>query len=1022
MGLKRQLRQLTGFPLRRRSLLGLLILLVASYLGNLARWNLFFNIDLIFGSIAVWLVVGFYGVRWGVLAGALSGVCTYFLWGHVYAGMVFTLEALFVGVLFYGARPISRPNMVLLDGLFWLLIGVPLGWFFYAGVLQAEPFQVQIILLKQPVNGIFNALVASLLMTYLPIHRWLNRPSAINSLAVQQTLFNLLVSFVFFPTLLLIVLASRDVVDNIRAEAQADLSRVSGYAVAALRSWHQEHLRSANELALQVVQYHKADLEHLQHHLESTQRLLPDLRQVQVWNREGRLLVSSHNRSRSSNRSDEAFDEPFGKAFDSAIAPLSPYAALARQTLQPILSDVVSGSPPYVIWNFPIVRDGQVEGLITSELTLDRVESLLRQSAGDQDLDLTLVGRRQAVVLSTQGDRPPGSLLQLPENSSIEQLDEHFYQLFPDKHRPIMVRWINSSFVQEVPVDTGLPWTLEVMASAQPDVRNIQSIYSRNLALLLAIALLALLVSALVSQWMVRPLSRLAQVTTNLSDKLLAGQPIDWPDSQITELAFLVKNFRTMGKTLTQQFGAIQQALSYEALVRRITDSVRDSLDESQILQTAVQALGQELNLLCCDAALYSADQKYSTIQYEYTTALPSALGTSFAIPNEFSEVHGLLLRGESCQFCATLPHPVRPSACMMTVLAHPIWDDQGVLGDLWLFKPQGECFEEPEVRLVQQVASQCAIALRQARLYEAAQIQLKVLEDLNLLKDDFLSTVSHELRTPITNIKMAINMLKLSQQNERREQYLKILEAECEREANLINDLLDLQRLASGTQALELTPISLQDWVLHVVESFQERIRNRQQTLQIEISDKLPVITSDPACLERILTELLNNACKYTPPGEKIRVAACAVGPFDCETAVMTETTAETTTETITKATGGDRPFALKPFAAAPNLASAQNFASLYSSNSGFFVLRVCNSGVEIPTEALDHIFEKFYRVPGIDRWKQGGTGLGLALVQKMTEHLGGSIQVASAARQTCFTVVLPVAPPHQTAPQSTV
>ncbi|BAU44360.1 Alkaline phosphatase synthesis sensor protein PhoR [Leptolyngbya sp. O-77] len=1008
MGLKRQLGQLTGFPLRRRSILGLLILLVASYLGNLARWNLFFNIDLIFGSIAVWLVVGFYGVRWGVLAGALSGACTYFLWGHPYAGMVFTLEALFVGFLFYHSCSASRPNLVLLNGLFWLLIGVPLGWFFYDKVLQIDPVQVQIILLKQPVNGIFNALIASLLMIYLPIHRWIDRPKALNSLALQQALFNLLVAFVFLPTLLLIMFASRDVIDTIRSDAQADLSRVSGHAVASLRLWHQEHLQSASELALQVAKYGESDQEHLQHHLESSQRLLPDLHRVQVWDREGRVIVSSDTMSDGES--------------DVAIALRQEDIRLARQTLQPILSDVIPGALPRVVWSVPIVQRLRLEGLILSEVGLGRVETLLRQSLSGEGMDLTLVGRNQTVVLSTRGDRPPGSRFQQPQDSIVEPLGDNFYQVFPERSRPIMARWMNSWFGQAVPVAAGLPWTLVAEASAQSDVRNIQRIYSRNLALLLAIALLALLVSALVSQRMVRPLSRLAQVTTNLPDKLLAGQPIDWPDSQITELAFLVKNFRTMGKTLTQQFGAIQQALSYEALVRRITDSVRDSLDESQILQTAVQALGQELNLLCCDAALYSADQKYSTIQYEYTIALPSALGTSFAIPNEFSEVHGLLLRGESCQFCAALPHPVRPTACMMTVLAHPIWDDQGVLGDLWLFKPQGECFEEPEVRLVQQVASQCAIALRQARLYEAAQIQLKALEDLNLLKDDFLSTVSHELRTPITNIKMAINMLKLSQQNERREQYLKILEAECEREANLINDLLDLQRLASGTQALELEPISLQDWVLHIVESFQERIRNRQQTLQIEISDKLPVITSDPACLERILTELLNNACKYTPPGEKIRVAACAVGLFDCEAAVMTETTAETTAETIAKTTGGDRPFALKPFSAAPNLDSAQNFASLPSPNPGFFVLRVCNSGVEIPAEALEHIFEKFYRVPGIDRWKQGGTGLGLALVQKMTEHLGGSIQVASAARQTCFTVALPVSPPHQTAPQSTV
>jgi Signal transduction histidine kinase len=84
--------------------------------------------------------------------------------------------------------------------------------------------------------------------------------------------------------------------------------------------------------------------------------------------------------------------------------------------------------------------------------------------------------------------------------------------------------------------------------------------------------------------------------------------------------------------------------------------------------------------------------------------------------------------------------------------------------------------------------------------------------------------------------------------------------------------------------------------------------------------------------------------------------------------------------------------------------------------------LLHICNSGVEIPAEALDRIFEKFYRVPGVDRWKQGGTGLGLALVQRMAEHLGGSIQVASAAHQTCFTVALPVAPRHEIAPRSAV
>jgi signal transduction histidine kinase len=76
----------------------------------------------------------------------------------------------------------------------------------------------------------------------------------------------------------------------------------------------------------------------------------------------------------------------------------------------------------------------------------------------------------------------------------------------------------------------------------------------------------------------------------------------------------------------------------------------------------------------------------------------------------------------------------------------------------------------------VQQVANQCAIAIRQARLYQTATAQVESLEKLNQLKDDFLSTVSHELRTLITNMKMALQMLKVSPTAERRERYLEIL------------------------------------------------------------------------------------------------------------------------------------------------------------------------------------------------------------------------------------------------------
>ena len=74
-------------------------------------------------------------------------------------------------------------------------------------------------------------------------------------------------------------------------------------------------------------------------------------------------------------------------------------------------------------------------------------------------------------------------------------------------------------------------------------------------------------------------------------------------------------------------------------------------------------------------------------------------------------------------------------------------------------------------------------------------------------------------------------------------------------------------------------------------------------------------------------------------------------------------------------------------------------------------FLLSVTNSGVEIPADELPRIFEKFYRVANADRWQQGGTGLGLALVKKLVEHLGGTIEAKSIQSQTTFRIELPTA-----------
>lgn len=406
----------------------------------------------------------------------------------------------------------------------------------------------------------------------------------------------------------------------------------------------------------------------------------------------------------------------------------------------------------------------------------------------------------------------------------------------------------------------------------------------------------------------------------------------------------------------------LQQALAFEAMLKRITDKVRDSLDEDYILSTTVKELAQGLGVICCDTGLYNAEHTASMISHDYSTGT-SAVGRTMQMSDR-PEIYQHLLQGQYLQFSIHDGLRIRTIEPSSTILACPILDDQGVLGDLWLFRPQNLVFNELEIRLVQQVANQCAIAIRQARLYQTAQAQVAELEKLNRLKDDFLSTVSHELRTPVSNMKMAIHMLRMAPNRERQERYLQILQSECTREADLINDLLDLQRLEAASYPLFVVEsIDLQEWLPELIEPFQTRSHQHQQTLHLEFLSQPPPLVSDRASLNRVIAELLNNACKYTPPQGQIVLQ------------VGYEPQAQTT------------------------LPGAKASVTLAFRNQ-----------VEIPAAELPRIFEKFYRVPNADPWKQGGTGLGLALVQRLAERLKGSIRVESGAGWTTFFLTLPV------------
>ncbi|AFY43805.1 response regulator [Nostoc sp. PCC 7107] len=283
-----------------------------------------------------------------------------------------------------------------------------------------------------------------------------------------------------------------------------------------------------------------------------------------------------------------------------------------------------------------------------------------------------------------------------------------------------------------------------------------------------------------------------------------------------------------------------------------------------------------------------------------------------------------------------------------------------------------------------------------------ARQLEIQMLEQqrLNQLKEDFLAATSHEMRTPLSNMKMAITMLESILDRRRIIQsgkppevnavarYINILRSECERELNLVDDLLNMRFVDADMYPLELTSIHLQDWLPHITESFQELAQTQQQILQVDIPPELPNIITDLAILTRIVSELLTNAYRYTPLGKVIAVTA--------------------------------------------QLTTILNYPNLQDKlcvlKTPGMEITVSNFGVEIPATEQSKIFEPFYRISQNQNQDKSsifdfndqvlqnesalnsGTGLGLTLVKKLVEYLQGAIAVTSSQGWTRFTIQLPL------------
>ncbi len=254
--------------------------------------------------------------------------------------------------------------------------------------------------------------------------------------------------------------------------------------------------------------------------------------------------------------------------------------------------------------------------------------------------------------------------------------------------------------------------------------------------------------------------------------------------------------------------------------------------------------------------------------------------------------------------------------------------------------------------------------------------------KDASKVQADFVSTVSHELRTPITSIKgFAATLLhhKNNLEQDKRDRYVKVIKEQAERLQRLIEDLLAVSRLENRKLQIVVQPLDIKrivDSVVIIVESKH----NSSHTIKVSSPNKLPEIWADPDRVEQILTNMIDNAVKYSPGAGKVDVKLSEITVDLCN---------------IAEEAGN------KDFGGAPALIKCQPHKMV--------LVEVTDYGIGIETKDLSKIFNKFSRLDNVLTRKTEGTGLGLFISKSLARLLGGDLQVRSKKGETTFSLYLP-------------
>jgi len=397
-------------------------------------------------------------------------------------------------------------------------------------------------------------------------------------------------------------------------------------------------------------------------------------------------------------------------------------------------------------------------------------------------------------------------------------------------------------------------------------------------------------------------------------------------------------------------YGEARSQLEETTALYEIASAARDAVTPEDLARALLDILRARLGY---DRAAVLLCEERSPILRPVVTDERVAVSTN-GRANGHSSLGPLLpssLAGQA--FRSNKPASAGPDEeCTVAMLAVPLALNDGSVGVVELERAERP-FRESEERVAVVLANHVALAIKNLQLAEHAR-EVAALKKIDRLKTELLSTVSHELRTPLGSIKgYATTLLEHGEilSPEEAREFLEIIDGESDRLDELIRNLLDMSRLEAGVLRIDREPTDLAEVARACVQRVQ-RLTDRHQ-LQLEWSvDQLADV--DPRRIAQVMTNLLENAVKYSPDGGEIVLAA--------------------------------QPYSQGSGLGSPGLGSP-----------AMLQISVADQGVGIPQRDLHRVFDRFHRVEGEISKRVGGTGLGLAICQRLVETHNGKIWVES-------------------------